>query len=220
MSSQAARQPLQVQREKRHTALPAREPAKSSCYTQLCERYLVKYFLGVIVLLALAAAFFFQPNQASRANASLAPLDLFQRYVAAVNAGDLNGALAVFSDDASISVGGLGAAVCPNGVCTGRAAIRALLQGQIADQQQITLMFAETAPDRITLAGRVSVRSRQAAAAGRDLLIFNFQLAEVSGLIAKVTLVPDDATGRFLQQREVAPFQPPRTGDGGILSSR
>ena len=73
-------------------------------------------------------------DEEARAGTFLAPLDLFERYVAAVNAGDLNAALAVFSGDASISPGGLGAAVCPNGVCTGRPAIRALVQGQIADQ--------------------------------------------------------------------------------------
>ena len=146
---------------------------------------------------------------------------VYQRLVSALNHGDLEGALALVTDDAFL----VGTFVCPppDG-CAGKAAVRRDFEAEIADRVQITPASVQVSGDTIAL--RLEYRADSVRAAGAERIIILGTVELRGGQISRGVFQPDptDAqTAAFLaalaaSQPAPAPAPTPRalpaTGDG------
>jgi hypothetical protein len=166
-------------------------------------------FLAVIVLLAAACSSDNSELPTPTPPSPPSALDLFQRYVAAMNAANIEAAVALFSTDAILEPGGPGGGGrCQGARCVGRDAIRAQLQGQISDQHKLTFVSGGVAGDDAS--GYYELRSRMTAASGTERLIFEFRVQTRSSQINAMAFTPnlnDPATASFFEGRRGMPTQ-------------
>ena len=74
------------------------------------------------------------------------PAAVFEEFVDAVNDGDVDAALALFTEDATWTRGGR----CPPGSCAGQAAIRAELEKDVADGHRLDIVDVEVTGSTLT----------------------------------------------------------------------
>ncbi|MCH8994650.1 MAG: nuclear transport factor 2 family protein [Chloroflexi bacterium] len=126
------------------------------------------------------------------------PAAIFRQYADAVNAGDVDGALALFTEDATWVRGGR----CPPGACAGQAAVRAELEKDVADHHQIDIVDTQVSDNVLT--ARVELRTDGTRAAGveRIIQVFTVEFREdkISALQARPDLT-DPQTSTLADRR-------------------
>ncbi len=136
---------------------------------------------------------------------------IFGQFADAVNQGDVDAALALFTEDATWVRGG----VCPPGACVGQAAIRTEIERDIANNHQLDIVDIQVSGT--TLTARVEVRTDATRAAGVERIIQVFTLEFREDKISALQLRPD------LTDPETAALagsmMPPQTGAGPASAS-
>jgi ketosteroid isomerase-like protein len=112
----------------------------------------------VIVLAMMAGAC--GPTQTPTATPTTDPAAVVTAYYVAVNAKDLDAAMALVADDATFTVLGLAA-----GVKTGKTEIRAWLQGVVDHGNTFEVSNFQVTGDTVTFSAKVLLGSRQVASA-------------------------------------------------------
>ena len=137
---------------------------------------------------------------------------IFRQFADAVNQGDVDGALALFTEDATWVRGFR----CPPGACVGQAAIRAELEKDVADGHRIDM--ADIQVSGTTLTARVEVRTDGTRAAGVERIIQVFTLEFREDKISGLRVMPDRTdpeTAAFIAATiEQLAQLPPATGSG------
>ena len=113
------------------------------------------------------------------------PAAIFRQYADAVNAGDVDGALALFTEDATWVRGGR----CPPGACAGQAAVRAELEKDVADHHQIDIVDTQVSDNVLT--ARVELRTDGTRAAGVERIIQVFTVEFRGDKISALQARPD-----------------------------
>lgn len=131
---------------------------------------------------------------------------IFGQYAAAVNEGDVGGALALFTEDAAWVRGGR----CPPGACVGQAAVRVELEQEIANQHRIDII--DTQVTGSTLTARAEFQTDMTRAAGVERIILAYTVEFQGDKISLLRAMPD------LSDPQTAAFaggmMPPQTGVG------
>ena len=139
---------------------------------------------------------------------------IFRQFTDAVNAGDVDVALATFTEDATWVRGGR----CPPGGCTGQAAIRGELEKDVADHHRIDIV--DTQVSGSTLTARVELRTDGTRAAGVERIIQMFTVEfrgdKMSALRARPDLT-DSQTAAFAAPRAPATGFGPQPPAGPAL---
>ena len=134
-----------------------------------------------IIALAVIAALLAPVARAQDAD----PAAIFGEFVDAVNEGDVDAALSLFTEDATWIRGGR----CPPGACAGQAAIRTELEKDIADHHRIDIIDVEVTGS--TLTARVELRTDATRKAGIDRAIQIFTVAFEGNKISALQVRPD-----------------------------
>ncbi len=113
------------------------------------------------------------------------PAAIFRQYADAVNQGDVDGALALFTEDATWVRGGR----CPPGACAGQAAVRAELEKDVADHHQIDIVDTQVSDNVLT--ARVELRTDGTLAAGVERIIQVFTVEFRGDKISALQARPD-----------------------------
>ena len=138
------------------------------------------------------------------------PTAVFGEFADAVNAGDVDAALALFTEDATWVRGGR----CPPGACAGQAAIRAELEKDVADNHRIDIVDVQVTGN--TLTARIELRSDGTREAeGIDRVIQTVTLEFSERKISAIEVVPDLTDP---QTSEIRSRRLPAAG-GGYVSS-
>jgi hypothetical protein len=184
-------------------------------------------FLGTIIsLIVVFGAVHMWP---ARANADDAQnMSTYRQYVSALNRGDVDGALSLFTDDAQLS--GLRPFCVPN-PCVGRAAIQTQLNYGVSNHIQLQLLSSVNVVNGNVTVG-VAHRNDLIRAAGLSRVVVAETLTFRGDKIAKYVVeaeTSDPQTAAFLRslspptQAPALPvsapapaIQPPSTGDGGF----
>ena len=159
-----------------------------------------------ILALALTAALLSTVASAQEAD----PEQVFEEFADAVNDGDVDTALALFTEDATWTRGGR----CPPGACVGQAAIRAELEKDVADNHQLDIVDVEVTGN--TLNARVELRTDVTREEeGIDRAVQTYTVEFAGERISALRVVPDfdDPQTAELRNRML-----PKTG-GGFVSS-
>ena len=119
---------------------------------------------------------------------------IFRRYADAVNQGDVDGALALFSEDATWVRGGR----CPPGACVGQAAVRAELETEVANHHRIDIIDVQVTDSTLTARAEFQTDRTREAGVERIILAFTveFQGDKISALQAGPDLT-DPQTAAF-----------------------
>ena len=159
-----------------------------------------------IIALAAIAGLLAPVATAQEADASA----VFVEFVEAVNAGDVDAGLALFTEDATWLRGGR----CPPGACTGQAAIRAELEKDVADHHDLDIINVHVTGN--TLTARVELRTDATRAVGIERAIQIFTLEFEGGKISALQARPDitDSETADLRSRML-----PATGGGPASST-
>jgi ketosteroid isomerase-like protein len=112
-------------------------------------------------------------------------VQLFERFVASVNRGDLEGALAVFADDVTWERGGQ----CPPGACVGKPAVQGELTRDIANHHALAIVGSEPLGELTNV--RVELQTDMTRRAGIRRVIQIFTLGTRDGRIVSVRTVND-----------------------------
>jgi limonene-1,2-epoxide hydrolase len=186
----------------------------------LCGRPSRAAWRVLVPVLALGAFLVAAVGVAAQAAQATDPLAVLQRFVAARNAGDVAGAMALVADDIRF----VGGPVCtPEQPCLGR---------DVA-QRDVVEQFISTFHAHLTIIGtpqvtgnqvliRTEVTDDRSRAAGVDRLVANLTVEVRDGKIVRWVSLPDASdpqTATFLAsppaQPAAPPAQLPRTGAGG-----
>lgn len=163
---------------------------------------------ATLTLLLMLGMTYVSPGRA-QTPPSAGPAATFRQFAAAVNGGDVAGALAFFADDATWVRGG----TCPPGACAGTEAIRSQIEKDVSDGHDISIIDAQVSGS--TLTARVELRTDATRAAGTDRIIQVFTLQfsgdKISALQARPDLT-DPATAAFAARLLPTTGNPP-TGD-------
>ena len=131
---------------------------------------------------------------------------IFGQFADAVNQGDVEAALALFTEDATWVRG----MVCPPGACVGQSAIRTEIERDIANNHQLDIVDIQVSGT--TLTARVEVRTDATQAAGVERIIQAFTVEFQGDKISLLRAMPD------LTDPQTAAFagsmMPPQTGAG------
>ena len=131
---------------------------------------------------------------------------IFGQYAAAVNGGDVDGALALFIEDATWVRGGR----CPPGACVGQDAVRVELEVEVASDHRIDII--ETQVTGSTLTARAEFQTVMTRAAGVERIILAYTVEFQGDKISLLRAMPD------LSDPQTAAFaggmMPPQTGVG------
>lgn len=144
-----------------------------------------------------------------RAQNDADPVALAQALNDAINAGDLEAAVALFHDDAVYETPS-----CPDGSCQGLPAIRDILATFIADDLRITSL-APFVADGNEVRGRSESASDGLRAAGVDRIVVEVFATVRDGKFARYAVVPD-----INDPQTAALFAPelPAGGSGGLAA--
>ena len=136
---------------------------------------------------------------------------IFGQYADAVNQGDVDAALALFTEDATWVRGGR----CPPGACVGQAAIRAELEAEVASDHRIDIIDAQVTGS--TLTARAEFQTVMTRAAGVERIILAYTVEFQGDKISLLRAMPD------LTDPQTAAFagsmMPPQTGVGPTSST-
>ena len=113
------------------------------------------------------------------------PAAVFGEFADAVNAGDVDAALALFTEDATWVRGGR----CPPGACAGQDAIRTELEKDVADNHRIHIVGVEVSGT--TLTARIELRTDGTREAGIERAIQTYTVEFDQEKISAVQVVPD-----------------------------
>ena len=138
---------------------------------------------------------------------------VLRQFVEAVNAGNPDAVVALFTSEATWERGGR----CPAGTCAGHAAIRREVEMDVRDGHRIDVLSLETKGDQST--ARLELRTAATRARGVERLI---RLLTITVRDDKITALrfeddlSDAVTAAFVAgQRPV--MTPPTTGDAGLV---
>lgn len=116
------------------------------------------FALSIALLLAIAAASLANPA-ATRAQPDLEAI--FGEFQDALNAGDVDAALALVTDDATFEAGPM--------TFSGQAQLRKAFEMQVSQNRQVTIVSSEVSGDTVT--AQLEVRSKQATACGVERVV-------------------------------------------------
>ena len=111
------------------------------------------------------------------------PAELFQQFVDALNAGDIDGILAVFADDAEVSGATFACIFIP---CVGLDAIQRFAEGEVLTNVNFTIISSETSDSTVT--GQMEKTADVTEAAGVDRVIISFTAEVTDGAITSLNL--------------------------------
>ncbi len=155
-------------------------------------------------------------SAAEPARAQADPAAIHQQFLDALNAGDVDGALAFLVDDAVFEGAG---PRCPP-PCQGSEAIRQLIESQVADHILVTRTSAQVSGN--TLTARAEVTSDGTRAAGIERIIVSFTVEFSGAKISRIRQQPDvsdpQTASLIAQQRGGLQPAAPATGTGGRLA--
>jgi len=139
------------------------------------------------------------------------PVTLGQQWLDALNAGNLDAAMAFFTDDA-VFQGSRGCLAAP---CVGTAAVRAEFATFVADHLRVTVISSQVSGNTVT--GKVEAASDTIRAAGVERIVLSYTVEWRGDKIASNRLVLDasDAQTATLLASLAAM---PSTGTGGSIS--
>ena len=151
--------------------------------------------------------------------------DLHRQSIEAINRRDVDAALALYTDDATLVTDGPGS-LCPAPAgCVGKAAIRRELERRVASGLQSAIQQTQVTGD--TAIAQVEARNPGLQQAGIDRVLFVITIVERGGKIASVRSfldTTDPGTARLLaalrERAAAAPGQGPAVlpQSGGITS--
>ncbi len=174
-------------------------------------RALIAGAIAVLVLLAGAWGLQGTPGPAS---AQVDLLDLSQRELDALNAGDVEGVLGFYAEDAMLQ--GSPGCLTP---CVGTEAIRMELESIVADNLRVALISATVSDSTVTRKTEATSDSIRAAGVERIVVseTLEFRGGKISFVTAKVDLA-DEETRRFLDflAKSAQPAEAPATGIGSL----
>ncbi len=113
------------------------------------------------------------------------PAATFSQYADAVNRGDVDDALALFTEDATWVRGGR----CPPGACVGQAAVRVELETEVASQHRIDII--DTQVTGSTLTARAEFQTVMTRAAGVERIILAYTVEFQGDKISALQAMPD-----------------------------
>jgi len=148
------------------------------------------------------------------------PATVVQRFFDARNRYDIEGTLALVTDDIRF-VGG--PACTPAAPCVGVAALRAELGNFIADHAQVTIVGVPQVSGT-TVRLRIEGRADPFRAAGVERIVNNVTVEVRDGRIATHFGIPDASDAQtaqylaYVRARQGPPTAPPRTGGGAEAS--
>ena len=153
--------------------------------------------------------------------------DLYRQFIEAMNRRDVDAALALYTDDATI-VADVPGTLCPAPAgCVGKAAIRRELELRVASGAQFAIPQAQVTGD--TAIAQIEVRNPGLQQAGIDRILTVVNIVERGGKIASVRAsldTNDPGSARLLaalrERAAAAPGQGPSVlpQSGGITSPR
>ena len=122
------------------------------------------------------------------------PAAIFRQYAEAVNAGDVDGALALFTEDATWVRGGR----CPPGACAGQAAVRAELETEVANNHRSDIIDIQVTDSTLTARAEFQTDRTREAGVERIVLAYTVELRgdQISALQARPDLT-DPQTAAF-----------------------
>ncbi len=144
---------------------------------------MTKLIMVVAVIIVLSATTALLATAASAQETD--PDAVFDEFVDAVNGGDVDAALALFTEDATWTRGGR----CPPGACVGTDAIRGELQKDVADHHQIVIIEVEVSGSMLT--GRTELRTDVTRAEGIERAIQTVTLEFYGEKISSLEIAPD-----------------------------
>lgn len=113
------------------------------------------------------------------------PAAIFDEFVDAINGGDVDAALALFTEDATWTRGGR----CPPGTCAGTDAIRGELEKDVDDHHRIDVVDVEVSGS--TLTARTELRTDGTREEGIERVIQTVTLEFDEDKISSLLIVPD-----------------------------
>ena len=130
-------------------------------------------------------------------------VEVQQKFFAAVDKGDVAGALAYVSDDAVFEFLG-----CPQGVCKGKNAVKSTIEGVIAQHPRHTVKSSKASGNTAT--SRVEVEIDLAKAAGAQRIILTTTAEIKDGKLVLLRAQPDASdpqTTKFVEflQKQTPP---------------
>lgn len=123
---------------------------------------------------------------------------LVRQLVDAINRGDLEGAVALFGEDASWERGGR----CPPNQCKGRERIKSELQIDVRNNHRLTIASAQAAGDTAT--ARIELQTEGTRMAGVTRIIQIFTVSAADGRITAFRAendLTDQVTADFVSPR-------------------
>ena len=144
--------------------------------------------VGVVIMLAafLAGIGAFRDGGTQASAQEADPAELFQQFVDALNADDVDGMLAVFADDAVVSGATFACVFSP---CVGLDAIQRFAEGEVVANVDITIISSETSGNSVT--GQMEKTFDIAEEKGLDRIIISFTAEVTDGAISSLVLAFD-----------------------------
>jgi len=158
------------------------------------------------------------------ASASLMPLDagrsirvvdseaVLRQFVEAINAGDSEAVVALFTGDAVWERGGR----CPPGACVGPVAIRREVEMDVRDSHRIDVLSLETRGEQSS--ARIELRTAATRARGVERLVRVLTIVARDDKISALKFeddLNDAVTAAFVSSQRPS-MTPPTTGDAGL----
>lgn len=154
------------------------------------------------------------------ASAQVDLVDIYQQHFDARNAGDLDGAMALLTEDA-VFEGSVGCSA--SAPCVGTEAIRAELESFSAQNAQVTISSAELTDDTVTSQWELTSDCTQAAGMERFTGSATVQFAgdKISSFVAEndLTVITNEQLAAYVSCVEALaqPDEMPAAGSGGFL---
>lgn len=181
------------------------------------KRMLTGWAVAIVAVLAGAWVLGGGPRAAS---AQVDLVDIYQQHFDARNAGDLDGAMALLTEDA-VFEGSLG---CPaSAPCVGTEAIRAELESFLTHNAQVTISSAEVTDDTVTSQWELTSDCTRAAGMERIPGSGTAQFAgdKFSSFVAEndLTAITSDQLAAYVACVDALaqPDEMPAAGSGGLL---
>ena len=171
---------------------------------------------GVVLVLGLTFSLF----SSTALDQTADPAAVFLSFIDTRNRGDVDGALALMTDDIRLVGGPRCTEAAP---CIGKEAVRADVQNYIPTYHVQATPVDSPQVSGTTVRARLAVRSDDSRAAGVDRFINNATVEMRDGKIASFRVVPDVSdpqTAQYLvyQRAQAGAPSMPRTGAGGVVS--
>lgn len=131
------------------------------------------------------------------------PIEVQQKFNAALSKGDVAGALAFFSDDGVFEALG-----CPEGGCKGKSAVKGAIEGVVAQHGRFTILSSKASGDTATSRMEAELDVIKAAGVQRIIVIATLEMRD--GKMVLMRPLPDASdpqTAKFLEflQKQTQP---------------